>query len=224
MGVTRRMTALTKISPRRPNQLLNGSDSHTPMTAAERKMTELIAPTFHGSEPVGDAIPNSVGKDRFAALEPVWSHPCTLSVCEYRYQRGSQADEDVRSSHGTDDDAEPEPKAALERVRTLNAQRLLLLGRDLVDAVGQAGLARHKRRARKQRLVLAEPALGAERLDVREQLCLAHPLWRTRQPPRRTHHAAQPRTLSGFSTMFEATAAWRSLPSSLYVGASCFSL
>lgn len=71
IGVTRRMSPLMKISPRRPNHELKGSENQQPMPPPERKMMELIAPTFHGSEPDCFAMPNSVGNDRLAALEPV---------------------------------------------------------------------------------------------------------------------------------------------------------
>ena len=49
------------------------------MSPAVRKMIELMAPTIHSSVPV-PSIPNSVGNDRLAPFEPVWSQPVLISA------------------------------------------------------------------------------------------------------------------------------------------------
>lgn len=70
MGVTKKMAALMKTSPGRPN-MLNGSDSQQLVGPADQVNDTVVAPTFHRSDPVVRATANSREKYGFAVLDSV---------------------------------------------------------------------------------------------------------------------------------------------------------
>ncbi len=55
----------------------------TYMRPAVKKMMALMTPTIHSSLPL-PLIPNSLGKDKLAPLDPVWSHPCVAAPTAHR--------------------------------------------------------------------------------------------------------------------------------------------
>ena len=66
---------------------------YTHIRPAVKKMMALITPTIHSPLAVPTS-PNSCGNERFAPLDPVWSHPCVAapiahSAIEYQSMGGA---------------------------------------------------------------------------------------------------------------------------------------
>lgn len=88
MGVIRQKMAETKIVPRRPSRSFAGSFNQQPRKAEPMYGAELTRPTSHSllgsypGSPTASGMPNSIGNERLAPLDPVWSQPWTAAPTE----------------------------------------------------------------------------------------------------------------------------------------------